>query len=142
MHHEQLLARSGLRKLAMLTRIVAIVLVLLAFAPSGARAGTLYRCGMHGEVTTACCCPTSKKHHATGTTLSSACCCHITQLAARDSGPRLAPPSMVAIAAPVVVANVSAVIPPVVPRSLDLVAPPVARGPPVTLFARRCALLI
>ncbi|MEP6862275.1 MAG: hypothetical protein ABJE66_16745 [Deltaproteobacteria bacterium] len=125
-------------------RVVLILLALVLFAPSVARASAWYRCAHDGQTRTSCCCPPTAKHHKTptsNTAIRAACCCSITQLAAAESSER-AVSSLALDMAPAMV-TVVAVAPietPVRVAILDYSSPP--RGPPESLFARSCSLLL
>jgi hypothetical protein len=130
-----------------LRRVAVLVLVLVALAPSAVRASAWYRCAHDGVVRAACCCPPRAKHHGAdgpGTELRAACCCTITQVAARESSVRSAPPITVELAPmpalPVMIAIAAPREAPVQVATRELARAP--RGPPAPLFVRHCALLL
>lgn len=127
-------------------RVVLVLLALVMFVPSVARASAWYRCAHDGETRSSCCCPPAAKHHnktpASNTALRAACCCSITQLAAQESSERAVSPLALDMA-PVMVTVAIAVAPietSVRLAILDGSRP--QRGPPESLFARFCSLLL
>ena len=127
-------------------RIVVIALALLALSPGVVRASALYRCASDDEVRTACCCPAAARHHDAGgarPALRPACCCTISQIAAREAGPRATPAPVATPPAHAIAALITVAAPVPVARSIGSRAAPLPpRGPPGSLFALRCALLL
>lgn len=126
-------------------RVVLILLALVLFVPSVARASAWYRCAHDGETRTSCCCPPGAKHHkapASNTAIRAACCCSVTQLVAHESSERAVSPFAVDMA-PAMVPVVIAIAPIEAPiRTAMLAYSRPQRGPPETLFARFCSLLL
>jgi len=128
-----------------LRRVVLVLLALVLFVPSVARASAWYHCAHDGETRSSCCCPPEAKHHkapASNTAIRAACCCSVTQLAAYGSSERAVSPLAIEMA-PAMVHVAIAVAPieaPVRMAMLDYARP--QRGPPESLFARFCSLLI
>jgi hypothetical protein len=126
-------------------RRAVLVLLVLVLVPSTAMA-SWYRCAYDGVARAACCCPTTRdwtKHRAPApeASLRAACCCTTTQVgaAAPDrtrssisldlSTPPLAPVIAAAAAAPR-------------PRAIASLARSRVHGPPDTLLARHCSLVL
>jgi len=128
-----------------LRRVVLILLALVLFVPSVARASTWYRCAHDGETRSSCCCPPDAKHHkapASNAAIRAACCCSVTQLAPYEPAERAVSPIAVDLA-PTMVTVAIATAPieaPVRIATLDYARP--QRGPPESLFARFCSLLL
>jgi len=128
-------------------RTAVIVLILLALAPAGVRAATLYRSTVDGALRTRCCCPSHRGSRAPAAPPSEvrpACCCAIIALAARDADARGEPPVP---AAPHGIALAVTPVAPALPRPGAARVPPVTRGPPGSLaspalFVRHCSLLL
>lgn len=129
----------------MLRRVVLILLALVVFVPSMARASAWYRCAHDGVSRSTCCCPPAPKHHKTSapnTEVRAACCCSITQITSPGSSERAAPPIAIDMA-PAAVPVVIAMAPIQTPERIALVEyPQLQRGPPESLFARFCSLLL
>jgi hypothetical protein len=127
-------------------RVAVIMLALVVLGPMVARASTWYRCARDGELRAACCCPSAAGHRASpapAAELRAACCCTITQIAARASSIRGAPPATFALVPAVAVAAVPPPPPREPPLQVAAIGPPQApRGPPAPLFARHCSLLL
>lgn len=127
-----------------LNRLVPIVPALLVLAPSLARAAVFYECGMDGQVRTACCCPgKAKGPDDSAPKLRAACCCKVTQVQAGEGSPRSAPPATFEATSP----DLTAIEVVTVPVSeqicvVAVVSAGIPRGPPESLLARHCALLL
>ena len=126
-------------------RVVLILLALVVLVPSVARASAWYRCAQDGVTRSSCCCPPAAKHHkapARNTEIRPACCCSITQLTSPGSSERAAPPIAIDMApavVPVVITMAHIESP---ERVASLEYPQLQRGPPESLFARFCLLLV
>jgi hypothetical protein len=126
-------------------RIVVIVLSLVVLGPTVARAATWFRCAHDGELRARCCCPPAAKHHAArrpDAQVGAACCCTITQVAARASSVRGAPPLASAVVPAVAVVATPASLPSETRQVAAIGRPRAPRGPPDPLFARHCSLLL
>jgi hypothetical protein len=126
-------------------RRVAVIVLALVVVPAIATTATSYRCMYDGETRSACCCPTQPHHDKApveGQALRAACCCKLTQVTTTARAAGTTPSSeLPQLAAPVVVA-VEAVFPPAPAPIEALVRPQVQRGPPCSLLARHCSLLL
>jgi hypothetical protein len=125
-------------------RRAVLILLALVLVPSMATA-TSYRCMYDGVTRSACCCPAEPRHEeapAGELVLRAACCCTVAQatLAARSVGttpdaqlhPAIAP--IAVTVAPAFAATLA---------SVTVIARPHApRGPPSSLLAHRCSLLL
>ncbi|MCX5747424.1 MAG: hypothetical protein NT062_33585 [Proteobacteria bacterium] len=126
-------------------RVVLLVLAFLVLAPSAVRAAVQYRCASDGELRAACCCPARARHHGderTESRLRAACCCTLSVVAAHD-GTQRTTPEVTFDPAPAV--TMAVVVAPAIVRMIYVPTseyPQVQRGPPETLLARRCALLL
>jgi hypothetical protein len=124
-------------------RIVLIVLALV-LVPSIATA-TSYRCLYDGQTRSACCCP-GPEHQAQlppgAQILRAACCCTITpQTAIARTFDQTAISKLHPVSVPVVVALEPAPVPRLDPAAA-IARPHAQAGPPLTLLARHCALLL
>jgi hypothetical protein len=125
-----------------LRRVVLIVLALV-IVPSIAMA-TSYRCMYDGVSRAACCC-VAKSHGsagpARGPAFRAACCCEVTQATAASRAVGTTASELPLFVAPVAVAVVSSFVAPSVPTAA-IARPCEQRGPPSSLLARRCSLLL
>ena len=127
-------------------RRVVVILLALVLAPSMATA-SWYRCAYDGTVRSACCCPAKHdrqqdKAPAQDASVRATCCCTVTHVTPRVPTAETNPPASISVHAAALAVN-AAVGP--LRRSLASVAigRPRAQGdPPVTLYARRCSLLL
>jgi hypothetical protein len=128
-----------------LRRVVLILFALVVFVPSMARGSAWYRCAQDGETRSACCCPAAAKHHeapAPYTEVRAACCCSITQITSPESSERAAPPITIDMAPAMVPVMIAMAPIETYKRIASVEYPQLQRGPPESLFARFCSLLL
>jgi len=135
---------GGHRRRVVTVRRVVLIVLALALVPAMATA-TSYRCMYDGQTRTACCCPTKQdpsKTPAEAPALRSACCCTITQatMAARAIG-TMPMSDLPALGIPPVV-TIEPVFTPVPVAVAAIVRPKAQAGPPCSLLARHCSLLL
>jgi hypothetical protein len=123
-----------------------VLMLLLVVMPSTATA-SWYHCAYDGVTRSACCCPTNthqakQKAPVDGTSVRATCCCTITEITTAASATCTSEP-MAIDGAPQVLAVEHAVVPSRDPDRVVFIDRPRALGdPPITLFARRCSLLL
>jgi len=127
-------------------RRAALILLVLILTPSMATA-SWYRCAYDGTVRSACCCPAKhgprEKGPAHAPSLRAACCCTVTHITPRDPTSGASPPASIGVPALAVAVTVDAPRPsPASVASVAIDRPRAQGDPPVTLFARRCSLLL